>query len=62
MGNYVPLADPEEYYIGPIRRSARHRVALNLLVSTFINKNNNENAGSHVPPRKSSRAAMSGSN
>jgi hypothetical protein len=31
MGNYVPLADPEEYYTGPIRRSARHRVALNLL-------------------------------
>jgi hypothetical protein len=31
MGNYVPLAEPEDYYTGPIRRSPRSRVALNLL-------------------------------
>lgn len=31
IGNYVPLADPKLYYTGPVRRSARHRVALNLL-------------------------------
>lgn len=30
-GNYAHLADPSLYYTGPIRRSARHRVALNLL-------------------------------
>jgi len=31
MGSYVPLADPEDYYTGPVRRSSRHRIALNLL-------------------------------
>ena len=31
MGNYTPLADPEAVYTGTIRRSARHRVAMNLL-------------------------------
>jgi hypothetical protein len=30
-GNYLPLADPEDYYTGPIRRSARHRIQNNLL-------------------------------
>lgn len=31
MGNYVPLADPADCYTGPVRRSARQRVAMNLL-------------------------------
>ena len=30
-GNYLPLADPEIYYTGPIRRSPRHRIQANLL-------------------------------
>ncbi|MFH0902962.1 MAG: hypothetical protein V2A73_20225, partial [Pseudomonadota bacterium] len=30
-GNYVPILDPAEYYIGPPRRSRRHRVIDNLL-------------------------------
>lgn len=30
-GNYLPLADPDIYYTGPIRRSPRHRIKDNLL-------------------------------
>ena len=31
VGNYVSLAEPDNYYTGPVRRRPRHRVALNLL-------------------------------
>ncbi len=30
-GNYLPLADPDIYYTGPIRKSSRHRIQANLL-------------------------------
>jgi Fic/DOC family len=30
-GNYIDLVSAEEYYVGPIRRSRRHRVNVNLL-------------------------------
>ena len=33
MGNYVPLADPELYFTGPVRKIARWRINLNLLQS-----------------------------
>jgi Fic/DOC family len=34
QGNYVDLLDPRDYYTGPISRSPRHRVNVNLLGST----------------------------
>ena len=33
VGNYVDLLDPRDYYTGPVTRSPRHRVNLNLLGS-----------------------------
>lgn len=31
QGNYVDLLDPRDYYTGPVQRSPRHRVNMNLL-------------------------------
>lgn len=33
QGNYVDLLDPRDYYTGPVTRSSRHRVNVNLLGS-----------------------------
>ena len=31
QGNYLPLLEPEDYFTGPARRSARHRILNNLI-------------------------------